>query len=62
MIEQKKRITYLKFLLLEPRANLLQLVAQIGQGRAYQLLLMLILGTLADDVAMAGYPFHLIRN
>lgn len=50
------------FLLFQPRANLLQLVGQVGQCRPHQLLLVFVSGPLANQLAMAGNSFHLIGD
>ena len=56
------RIANLQLLLLEPRTHLLQLLRQVRQSRAHQLLFVLVTRTLADELAVSRHSLHLIRN
>lgn len=55
-------MAYLKLLLFEPRANLLQLVCQVGQCRSHQLLLVFVSRPLTNQHAVPGNSIHLIGN
>ena len=58
---ERKR-SNLETLLLEPRADLLQLVRQVGQRRPHQLLLVLVARALANHLAVPRDALHLVGN